>query len=274
MNFGLNYQANTLISIVNGAVLPVFVGMTSGARVVGLVTWAGGIRQAGLAPLEVSQKLIFSAVARTQDNPRFLKRLLEKLLELTCMSAFPLLTAIFALAPAFTVVVYTSKWLPGLTALYLSLIQGVFVLYGVVLMDALLALGKARTVRNITFMWASLQWLLTVPLVLWWDFNGAVLAGLIVSATFFVPLAELRKKVDIDIWSPSLPYLGYSIVSGVGMFVLSHFVRMDSLYSLLLVGFAGAASYLALLLSLRRREVLDNWYTFRRLVFTNTYAQN
>ena len=67
--FGLNFQAINLIGAINGATVPLFVGTVSGTRAVGLINWASGIRQAGLAPFEMIQRIIFPAASRLQDSP-------------------------------------------------------------------------------------------------------------------------------------------------------------------------------------------------------------
>jgi len=264
--FGLNYQLTSLIGIINGAVIPVYVGGVSGSRAVGLVNWAGGVRSAGLAPLEIVKSLIFPAASRAQDNKKLLKVLVEKILKLSSMLSFPLLALIFVLAEPLTYIIYTSKWLAGLTALYLSLIQGVFILIGVIMIDVLLALGRAKTVRNITLFWAILQWTLTIPLVLLWNFNGVVLAGLIVSSTFFIPLRAVKKKIDVKVKKHTLPYLLYSLTMGTFVFLLSKLVIIESLIDLIVVGLVGLGFYLSLLMIFERKSLFGDIKVFRELL--------
>lgn len=268
--FGFNYQAGSLIGAINGAVVPGFVGAVSGAQAVGLVTWAGGVRQAGLAPFDVIEKIIFPAVSLTQDNKRLLKSLVEKMIKISCMLSFPLLALIFALAPSIVSIIYTSKWLEGLTALYLSIIQGIFILLGAVFIDVLLALGKAGKVRDINLFWAALQWILTVPLVFLWDFNGVVLAGVLVSSTFFIPMAEVRKYVDIRVAPFVIPYLVYSILTGVVLFIINKTLIIESIWELLFVSCVGAVFYFLLLLIFERKQILSDVSRLREIIYEKT----
>lgn len=265
-SFGLNFQANTLIGIVNGAVIPGFVGAVSGSQAVGLVNWAGGVRAVGLAPAEVTNRLIFPACSRAQNKKRLLKSLIERMTQLTCMFSFPLFAAIFALAPAITYIIYTDKWLGGLTALYLSVIQGIFILLGGIFVQVLLALGKAKTVRNISLLWAVLQWVLTVPLVLFWNFNGVVLAGILVSLTFFIPLKEVQKEVSLDIRPHTLPYLAYSVLAGLVMFCLSRLVIIKSLPELLAIGAIGAIFYWGIVLLFRGKIITHDFIRLKKII--------
>lgn len=256
--FGLNYQANSLTGAINGAVIPGFVGAISGEKAVGLVSWAGGIRQAGLAPFDVVEKIIFPAASRVQDNKGLLKSLIEKMIKISCLLSFPLISLLFALAPSIVSIIYTSKWFEGLTALYLSLIQGVFILLGFAMIDVLLALGRAGTVRNISIFWAVLQWILTIPLVLLWNFNGVVLAGVLVSTTFFIPLHEVRKNLDINLWPAVLPYLFYSIAMGIVIFIIGRVFVIESIWELLFVSGVGLTLYGTLLLTFERKQIIKD----------------
>lgn len=264
--FGLNYQANNIIGAVNSAVTPGFIGIVSGPTAVGFVNWAGGVRQAGLAPFDVIEKLIFPAASRVQENKKMLTLLIEKLTRISCMLSFPLLAILFALAPSVTSIIYTSKWLPGLTALYLSLIQGVFLLLGFIMIDILLALGKAKTVRNISLFWAILQWVLTIPLVLLWDFNGAVLAGVIVSATFFIPLIHVRKYVSFNLLPAVGPYIVYSITTCLALLVLDRIFIIKSIWEFFLMIGIGFFIYFMLLMLFERKNIFEDLNRVRTIV--------
>lgn len=265
--FGLNFQANNLVGSLNGAVVPIVVGTISGAYAVGLVNWAGGIRSAAMAPFDVIEKLIFPAAARIQDRKVLLKSLTEKMLKLSSLFSFPLMAIIFSLAPALIKIVYTEKWLPGLTTLYLSIIQGILILLGAIFVDVLLALGRAKSVRNISLFWALLQWILTVPLVLTLGFNGVVVAGIIVSATFFIPLLAVRKiGVAISIWPNVLPYLIYSLVSSGFMISVTKFTSINSIWGLILIGSIGAGIYLVCLLLFEKQSLRNDLLKLKELI--------
>lgn len=267
LGFGLNYQAKSLVEAANGAVVPVFIGSFSGPAAVGLINWAGGVRQGGFAPFEIVEKVIFPAASRLQGQKKLLASLIEKTIKISSMLSFPLIAFIFALAPQIIYIIYTSKWLAGLTALYLSLIQGIFILLGVIFMDILTSLGQTKEIRNISIFWAALQWILTIPLVIFWNFNGVVLAGLIVSSTVFIPFRWLRKRVKFDVKPFVLPYLLYSIFSGLAVFSLSKVFVITSLWQLILMGLVGATIYVILLALFEGAQILKDVIRFRELIF-------
>lgn len=266
LSFGLDYQANSIISSFNNAAVPGFVGVVSGSLAVGLVSWAGGIRQAALAPTDVVETLLFSVASRVQSNKKLLKLLIEKMIRLSCMTTFPLLALVFGLAPQIINIIFTDKWLPGLFTLYLSLIHGIFLLFGVLINDVLLALGEARSVRNIQIFWMILQWVLTIPLVLLWNFNGVVLASLIVSVTFFIPLRWLKRKVDLDVWHNSIQYLLLAAITTVVTFLLGYIILVDSVIKLIFIGSIGMGFYFLLILIFQGDTIRSDIKYFKTII--------
>lgn len=259
LSYGLNFLINSIFGVVNWAVIPGFVGAAAGPGAVGFINWAGGVRQAGVAPVDIISRLVFPACSRCQDKPEVVKKILVKIIHLGSLMSFPLLALIFVLARPITVIVYTSKWLPGLTALYLALAEGIFFIFNQTINNALLALGYVRTVRNISLFWTLGQWILTIPLVLLWNYNGVMLASLIVSSTFFIPLAYLKRKVDINIWPHFLPYLFFSIASGLIVFTVSLVITINTIWILGFVSLFGLLVYSILVALFKRKEILNDF---------------
>jgi len=115
--------------------------------------------------------------------------------------------------------------------------------------------------------WAILQWVLTVPLVLLWNFNGVVLAGILVSSTFIIPLRQVRKIVKIDIWPNVIPYLMYSFLTGLVVYLISRQVLIDSIWQLILVGGFGALFYAGLLFIFERKQMIRDIVRFKQVIF-------
>jgi len=266
--FGFNFQAKSLIETLNGAVIPGFVGVVSGTQAVGLINWAGGIRQVGLAPADTVVRLVFPTCSQAQDKPEFLKKIITKVVRISSVLSFPIMALVFSLARPITYIVYTDKWLPGLPSLYLFSIQGIFIMLGGILMDVLLALGESRKVRNITLLWAIMQWFLTVPLVLLWNYNGVALAGILVSATFFIPLAEVKKKIKINIFNEVVPYFLFSVISGAAVFFISQKYIVNSIFDLLVQVILGLLIYFGLVFVFKWREVIADFNVIKNCRFS------
>lgn len=266
--FGVNFQINTIVGALNGAVVPFFVGKVSGSSAVGLLNWAGGVATFPRAISEILGRLIFPVCARVQDDRRLLRLIIEKSIQLSCLTAFPLVIILAALARPVTYLIYTDKWLPGIPALYFFSLQSIFIIIGGILMQALLALGEAKTIRNISIFWAALQWILTVPLVFKFGFTGLAIAGMLVSSTFFVPLSFLRKKVKFEIGRHVWPYLVYSLIGGGTTFWFNLRFPAQSIWDLVLVASLGGIVYLFLIFAFKRKEIVEDVIRVKRILFT------
>jgi O-antigen/teichoic acid export membrane protein len=152
--------------------------------------------------------------------------------------------------------------MPMLPALYLSLTAGIFYVLSNLFNQFLLALGKAKTVRNIYILWAISQWILTILLVKLWDYNGAVVADLIVSATFFIPLLKLKREIKFNVSIQIVPYLLMSILTFIFVYLLKNILVIESFINLISVAGIGLCFYLILILLFDRKKILEEFTEF------------
>lgn len=266
--FGVNFQLNTIVGGLNGAVVPIFVGKVAGSAGVGFLNWAGGLAVAPRAIPEIFSRLIFPVCSRSQDDKKLLKVIIEKSIQLSCLTSFPLIIILVALAYPVTYLIYTDKWFPGIPALYFFSLQSIFVIIGGIFTQTLLALGEAKTVRNISLFWAILQWALTVPLVFKFGFIGLAVASMLVSATFFIPLALLRKRVEFKIAPHVLPYLFYSLIAGAVSFWFNNQRPAQKFLDLLVFAGVGGLVYLILIFIFERKEIIEDFIRVRKILFS------
>ncbi len=256
--FGFNFQISNVIGVINGAITPILVGKVIGSSAVGLISWAGGLAAFPRAASEILSQMVFPVCSRSQEDKRLLGQIIEKSIQLSCLCSFPLTAILLALAKPVTYLIYTDKWLIGLPVLYIFLIQSVFIVLTDVFMQSLLALGESKKYRNISFFWSVLQWALAVPLVLKLGFVGLPIAGLIVSSTFFIPLAFLRQKVKFALTSHVIPYIVFSAVAGGVAFLANNYHPSKGLFDLIWTSTLGLIAYSALLYFFKREEIIDD----------------
>lgn len=265
--FAFNYQLSEFILSLKLAIIPGFVGAVAGQEAVGLINWATGVKEVSLAPADIINRLVFPAGAMVARKKKLFKVLIERLAGFSFMFCLPILALILALGQPITKIIYTSKWLPGLTALYISLFGGIFALVGSTMNSTLLALGRAKTVRNINYFWTVSQLLLTLPLVIFWNFNGAVLASTLTTATFFIPLKEVKKIVKIELFHYFQPYLLYSLLTYIFLSVLKTSILIDSLTRLVLIGISGAIFYWGIVVYFQGKQLRKDVKFLLQLIF-------
>lgn len=165
LSFGVPFQVSAVYGTMSGAVAPVVVGGMLGVNALGLVNWAGGV--AGLPRIisEIISRILLPLGARSQNDPEILKKTIERAMHLSSVISFPLIALVFVLAKPITYIVFTDKWLPGLGALYVFSIYGVFAILQDILVHALWAIGYSKKVRDITVLSVVLQWIFSFVLV-------------------------------------------------------------------------------------------------------------
>lgn len=266
--FGVNFQLSNIIGGLNAAIVPIFVGKVVGSAGVGLLNWAGGLAVFPRFPQEIIGRLIFPVGSRVQDDKRILRLIIEKSTQLSCLASFPLIVGLVALAQPVTALIYTDKWIPGIPALYFFSIQSIFIILGGVLMQVLLSIGEAKAVRNISLFWMIFQWVLTVPLVLKFGFTGLAMAGMLVSATFFIPLMSLKKKVEFEIGSHVVPYLIYSLIAGGIAYLINFYFPAQRILDLFIIIGIGGLVYLGLILVFKREQIIEDVLKVRKIVLS------
>lgn len=267
IGFGTNFQLMTIVGGLNGAVVPIFVGKVSGTTGLGLVNWAGGLAAFPRGIPEIFGRLTFPVCARAQDDLKLFRTIIEKSIQLSCFATFPLIMIMAALAYPITVLVYTDKWLGGISAFYFFSFQSIFLVVGGIFTQALLAFGEAKIVRNVTLFWAILQWVLTVPLVFKFGFTGLAVASALVSSTFFLPLIYLRKKVEFEIARHVWPYLVFSSVSGIVVFFLNQKYPSRRIVDLVLMLGLGGLVYSVQILLFKRGEIMEDISEVKSILF-------
>lgn len=261
LSFGLPFQMAGWVGILNGAVVPLFVGRFpgpggfSGPEAVGFVNWAGGVAALAAALAGIVEQIIFPLISRIQKNLKFAARVFERALRVVSVATFGGGALLLALAPEVTKIIYTPDWLPALTALRLSIIQMSIISLNLVALGALLAFGEAKFYRNMHALWAVLQWALTVPLVLTFGFWGVNLAGVIVSATGLYAFVRLKKYLKVDYLSSiKTPALVAVLTAGLSL-IFARVVPVRNFAHLVLNAAISGSFYLFLIYLFMKEEL-------------------
>lgn len=264
LKFGLSLQTNTLLGVATAAIVPLYVGKYpgpgeySGAQAVGYLSWAGGLALAAGSASEIVSRIVFPAISRFQDNKTLLKKGVELGIRLASFSSFPLIAIVAGLAKPLTLVVYTGKWKPGLPALYLLLAYSVFFVLWTVITSVFFGLGQSKIVRNVNLIWATVQWVFTIPLVSWLGFSGAALAQLIASLVILIPFTNLKRWVEISLWQQVVPYLVFSLAVGLGIFLVEINFPVSNFWELLIYGISALSSYFGLVYIFKRSVLMED----------------
>ena len=217
--FGLSFQSNVVFGLFYGPLILLYLGKAVGPDNLGYYQWAAGFAVFPTIVSDIMNRILFPLGARAQKDKEFFRKIIERSLVIISSTSLPLAFLIMAAAPGIIHFVYTDKWLPGLPVVYIGLIQMVIIAHTGIFSQLLLARGRADVTRNMGFVWAILTWVLSPPLIYFFNFVGMSLAALLVSASGTYLFFRLRQEVDFSFAKNFTPYLVSSALSGILVFL-------------------------------------------------------
>jgi len=252
LKFGVPYQVNSLLAVAKDQFVNLFLWKLIGAQGMGLVNW-------GFYYSQLPQRLImdnvtkvaFPALSRLQDHPGEFRSSVEKMMQFICLLIFPALVGIaLSWSHLAFLVPKWFKWQDALTPLYLYCFSALMSCLSTPLTNTLYALGKARIVTGLMFMWLILEWLLKPTLATQLGFMGVAIASAIISFSSLVPFF-IAKKI-----------IGFSIVKSLKVPVISTFFMvlvgiLVHRFGLIVTVIAASFIYILAVVLLGGRKLLD-----------------
>lgn len=255
--FGLPFQSNAVFGLFYGSLILLYLGKVAGAENLGYFQWAAGFAVFPTIVSDIMNRILFPLGARAQNDKQFFRKIIERSVAIVSSTSLPLTFLIMATAPEIIHFVYTDKWLPALPAVYIGLIQMMIIAHTGIFSQLLLARGRADVMRNMGFIWAILTWVLSPPLIYFFNFVGMSLAALLVSASGIYLFFRLREEVGFTFMKNFTPYLLSSTLSGILVFVIIR-ILPATLPVLIFVLTFGLLFYAAVIWFFRGREVFAN----------------
>ncbi|HKE44005.1 MAG TPA: oligosaccharide flippase family protein [Steroidobacteraceae bacterium] len=222
MRFGVPIQAANLLSLANNAVVPVLVGSMLGAAAVGVASFARSIVDALLfQPVILMGRVQLRVFGHAQEDRQRLGNLLERAIYQGSVLTFLLAALIVSQAQPFITLIATLKWSAALPLLYV--LAPAFLAQAVAqpLIQALKALGDARTsllsvliqvlVQTAVFLWGAERFGLVA--YAWGAALGIVLATLLA-------WYRMRAHLRVAVWSNvTVPLVGAVAAAAVATVV-------------------------------------------------------
>jgi len=188
--------ASNVVSFVKRGVGDLLVGKLLGLTALGYYTIALGIgtfmsRQV----FGRMMRVMFSVMARMQDDRARIKRAYLKYFRYIGLIALPIGIGLTLLAEPFMVVVYGAKWAPAAPLLQLLALAGVM---GALRQPALTvfdATGRTRATFLLRLIWVGLFLALVIPLTELWGAVGTALASLVTNTVVVMCAAWGVRRV-------------------------------------------------------------------------------
>lgn len=258
VSFGLPYQANYILNFVKDAVTPLFVGAYVGATAVGYVNWA---RNLAFAPMFISEafgRVAFPAFSKLQSDKALLGRTIERSIRMITLVMFPIAAVLIALAPGITHVIFTDKWMPGLSVFYCYCVSLVGIGVFLPLNMGVLALGKSKTLLILSVFLVFSEWGLGVIFVSKYGFPGIAYSQfvLVPFCTYIYWVTLKKHQVIVKIFSNILIQLTVSFIVCAALLVFEEHFVVD-MFELFYLSVGGVLAYFVALTFVSRALIYE-----------------
>lgn len=265
MRFGFPYQTNVVFGIFYGPLIMLYLGKKVGPESLGFFQFAASLSVLPLALSEIVNRVVFPVGSRLQSDKNHFRILIEKSCALVSFTTLPTFFFMVILAPYIIHYVYTDKWLPSLPALYIGLLQMAVISYTGVFSQLILALGKSKSIRNMSIFWAGLTWLIGPFLINKLGFIGMSLTSLIVFSTGIYLFFVVKKELKFSFSKIFLPFFLSALFSGLVLFLLTKALPLN-IFVLIFAVLVSGVVYLLLIYFMERKFLLSNLATLSSII--------
>lgn len=226
INFGIPFQANSLLALVKDDLLIAYVGTILPLSQVGYIAFS---QKWAFMPLRLVMdnviKITFPSYSRLQDDHDSLRRAVEKSLFLVSFFIFPIAIAIVLYSPyLISFLPRYSKWEPALFSLSFFAANTLFSSISTPLTNLFNAIGKVKITLYLMVMWTVLTWVLTPALIAIYGFNGFAYASFLVSFSSIIVFIIATKYVKFSFISPVVKQFIAAAVMGIFIIVTQEFI--------------------------------------------------
>lgn len=258
INFGIPFQANSILALIKDDLLTVFLGKILTFNQLGYVGWS---QKFAFVPLRFFMdnviKVTFPAYSRLQEKRIELAKAIEKSLFFVTFLVYPSVLGILAIAPkVIAIIPKYGKWEPAIPLLYFFGINAMFAAVNTTLTNTLFAVGKPKIVLNLMVVWTILIWPLTLILVKIFGFIGVGIASAIVAASTSITIYFVKKEIPVSIGrNIFLPFVISILMFVIVKTTLTFFP--SNIFGLILAILVGGIIYLFFSLGVFGKNLID-----------------
>ena len=212
--FGLAGQGTDIILSMQKHIGSAVVGSLQGVGSAGYLNWAWSYTTLPNDLIGCLRRANFSTFSRLQDNKIELAVFSKQIIRSFFLLGLPCtLLLVFWVIPIIEVV-YTSKWIPSITAVYALVVYTILRFLIDPIIGLFLSLGHSKKILVLTCIWFLTTLLISIPLVSYYDFSGMGIGyslGAFLMSIFLI--VDLSKKLNINILYP----VRDPIIAGIAM---------------------------------------------------------
>lgn len=249
LSFGVPFQASSFLALFKDDLITLFLGKVIGFEALGYIGWA---KKWAEAPIRIIMdnitRVLFPVLSRLQHDKEKIKQLIEKIMFYQTALLTPTILGLGILMDdVIHVIPKYSKWAPALPLLYIFCISAFFATFSSPLINLINSLGKAKIPFAFMLIWTIATWILTPLLTHLFGYYGFPVTVMIISLSSVFVVKTAQKYIPFRIFASIYKPVFSSAAMGVMMLIVKQ-IFPHTLYGMVFTGFAGAFTYLSVLL--------------------------
>ena len=257
--FGVPYQLVSMVSLVKDSFAPVVLGLVVGMGGLGQYQLASSLAVYPVILANVISRMFFPMFSRMrEDGERFVEGAnnLHFLLMTSVASASSVMGA---LSEPIIRTLFGASWLMAVNLFYWLEAGLLFVPGTIISMAILNAVNRSRANLAFSAMWATVEWLVGLPLVHLFGIDGYGMAVFIDQFTNLVVYWYSRRVVPVAWWRNSWQPLVSGFMNFVILALLQHFLLASTVALLLFYGLLGFLVFFLLLFMIAKARILSGY---------------
>lgn len=256
VSFGIPFQTNSILALFKDDFRTIYMGKVLPIRELGYIGFAEKLANLPLRlVMDNVIKVTFPSFSRLQEDKSALKLAIEKSLFLISLAIFPVAVGIVSYSPALIEFIPKyQKWEPALLSVMFFSFGTVLSSISTPLTNFLNAIGKVKVTLYFMVFWTIAIWLLTIPLIQMYGYNGAAMASFLVSLSSVFVFWVAKKYVQFGVINP----IYKQFIAALVMFGFAYITRsyVTSLIHMIVFSCLSLTVYSLVVFLIAREELL------------------
>lgn len=199
----------------------------------------------------------FAVLAKVSDDDKELRRLHLHFFKLGTYGFLPIIFGFIAVAKAFTIVLYSEKWLPSVPIFQVIALSSIAIFLGSLFSQTIMAKGDGKLYFRLT-TGKKVLGLLSIPFGLFWGLTPFIWSFVIINLIgLLLDFYYTGRQVNVKMFE----YLIYmikplilSVLMGLGVYFITYLPITSNFLMLLLQVFSGIVLYIVFSIILKIKE--------------------
>lgn len=256
ISFGIPFQTNSILALFKDDFRTIYMGKVLPIRELGYIGFAEKLANLPLRlVMDNVIKVTFPSFSRLQEDKGALKLAIEKSLFLISLTILPVAVGIVSYSPSLIEFIPKyQKWEPALLSVMFFSLGTVLSSISTPLTNFLNAIGKVKVTLYFMVFWTIAIWVLTIPLIKMYGYNGAAMASFLVSLSSVFVFWVAKKYVQFGVIHP----IYKQFLAAVVMFGFAYVTRgyVTSLIHMIVFSCLSLVVYALVVFLIAREELL------------------